>query len=102
MEPSGGQARALARRCGGGGVRLSQPGELCRVTRQADGAALFSKNTPIDIIDKLYMRLMLASPIQRQARLAEAGVTLLTGSTAGFGNLIVDETRRGQGDQVRG
>ena len=53
------------------------------------------KNTPIDIIDKLYIEINagLADPSVK-ARLADAGVTLLTGSTAEFGNLIVDETEK--------
>ena len=53
------------------------------------------KNTPIDIIDKLYRETNagLADP-SIKARLADAGVTLLTGSTAEFGNLIVDETEK--------
>ena len=53
------------------------------------------KNTPIDIIHKLYIEINagLADP-SIKARLADAGVTLLTGSTAGFGNLIVEETEK--------
>jgi tripartite-type tricarboxylate transporter receptor subunit TctC len=53
------------------------------------------KNTPIDIIDKLNREINagLADP-NIKARLADAGVTVLSGSRADFGKLIADETEK--------
>jgi tripartite-type tricarboxylate transporter receptor subunit TctC len=52
-------------------------------------------NTPIDIIDKLHKEINagLADP-QIKARLADAGVAVLAGSSAEFGKLIADETEK--------
>ena len=54
-----------------------------------------SKNTPIEIIDKLNKEINagLADP-KIKTRLADLGGTLLAGSPADFGKLIADETEK--------
>jgi len=53
------------------------------------------KNTPAEIIEKLNMEInaALADP-KIKARLADLGLTVLAGSPADFGKLIVDETAK--------
>jgi len=53
------------------------------------------KNTPAGIIDKLNKEInaVLADP-GKQARLADIGGTVLTGSPADFGKLIAAETEK--------
>jgi tripartite-type tricarboxylate transporter receptor subunit TctC len=53
------------------------------------------KNTPIEIVEMLNKRInsSLADPNVR-ARLAELGGTVLAGSSADFGKLIVEETEK--------
>jgi tripartite-type tricarboxylate transporter receptor subunit TctC len=53
------------------------------------------KNTPVEIIDKLNREInaALADP-KMKARLADLGVTPLTGSPADFGKLIAEETEK--------
>jgi tripartite-type tricarboxylate transporter receptor subunit TctC len=53
------------------------------------------KNTPADVIAKLNQAINagLASPVVK-ARLADLGMTVLSGSPADFGKLIADETEK--------
>jgi tripartite-type tricarboxylate transporter receptor subunit TctC len=53
------------------------------------------KNTPVEIVDKLNTEInaALADP-KIEARLADLGGTVLSGSPADFGKLIADETKR--------
>jgi tripartite-type tricarboxylate transporter receptor subunit TctC len=53
------------------------------------------KNTPIEIVDKLNKNInaSLADP-KSKAQLAELGGTVLVGSPADFGELIVEETEK--------
>jgi tripartite-type tricarboxylate transporter receptor subunit TctC len=53
------------------------------------------RNTPADIVDKLNKEInaALADP-KIKARLADLGLTVLAGSPADFGKLIVDETEK--------
>jgi tripartite-type tricarboxylate transporter receptor subunit TctC len=53
------------------------------------------RNTPVEIIDKLNVEINsgLADP-QLKARLAGLGGTILAGSPAEFGKLIVEETEK--------
>jgi tripartite-type tricarboxylate transporter receptor subunit TctC len=53
------------------------------------------RNTPADVIERLNRETnaVLADP-KMKARLAELGVSVLSGSPADFGKLIVDETAK--------
>jgi len=53
------------------------------------------KSTPADVIERLNRETnaVLADP-KMQARLAELGASVLSGSPADFGKLIVDETAK--------
>jgi tripartite-type tricarboxylate transporter receptor subunit TctC len=63
--------------------------------RQASGGVGAPRNTPAEIIDKLNKEINagLANP-KLKARLADLGGTVLPGSPADFGTLIVEETEK--------
>ena len=54
-----------------------------------------TRRTPAEIIDRLNIEINagLADP-KMKARLADLGFSVLAGSPAGFGKLIVDETEK--------
>ena len=68
-----------------------------RDTRQASGCGAWSttRNTPIEIVDKLNEEInaALADP-KIKARLADLGGTVLSGLAADFGKFIADETEK--------
>jgi hypothetical protein len=67
---------------------------LCKIPEPLLGVGA-PRNTPADVISKLNQAINagLASPVVK-ARLADLGMTVLSGSPGDFGNLIADETEK--------